>query len=1007
MQLNANTPSQATIQPTGGEPLAPDVRANLERSFGVDLRSVRVHTDERAQNTARRMDARAFTLGANIFLGRGERPSDLRLLAHEVAHVVQQRSVPTVQRWSFSGGDRYEREAQQASAAAVQHQSFAVRERTTPRPQRLGISDALDYFADAANNIPGFSMLTFVLGFNPINMRSVERNATNLFRAIIGFLPGGNLIFQALQRHGIIDQVGGWLQQQLATLGLAASSLRQALDRFLDSLGWSDIFDLGGVWDRAKRIFTEPIDRIISFLGGVVSDILRFIRDAILRPVARLAEGTRAYDLMRLILGQDPITGDPYPRTAENMIGGFMRLIGQEEKWQHLQQSGAIPRAWAWFQQQVSTLLGFVRQIPQLFVQLWESLQISDLLDIGGAFNKVRDIFGGFVSSFISWAGEAALQIMLFIFEVLAPGALPVLRRAAAVIRTIISDPIRFVGNLVRAGLRGFQQFRDNIRTHLINGLVGWLTGALSGAGLQLPSRWDLRGILSLVLQILGLTWQNIRQKLVRVLGETTVTVLERTFDIVVTLVREGPLAAWQKILENLSNLQETIFSGIREWVIRTIVGQAVIRIVSMLNPAGAVIQAIIAIYNTIMFFRERLQQIIQVAEAFFNSIAEIANGAIGAAANYVERTMARLVPVVISFLARLIGLGGISDTIRNIIARIRAPIDRALDRVVEWIAAQARRLGRAVAGAARGVIGWWRQRRSFRGADGATHALYFTGEGAAARVTVASEPMPVEQFLDSIRTNPDYQTPPKPALIQQVRQQVDAIRRAQALPAAQQAQAEQQINAAFTALGPLLAQLVGSTQFATEDHPLPLAYPKRRWSAYPTIYVGPRASNRITQADLAAGNVAAIQAQLTAAERTAWAARGNAIEAYRPTQRRALPGGDTIGIDGNYRTEPGKKIRLVPQSTQGGGLINSALSPFGYRARSENMDGDHVIEMQLGGPNILPNLWPLEAGENRSSGSTIASMTFTKPDGTRIAMEALKNRARSVPTWLIITGTR
>ncbi|NTU64346.1 MAG: DUF4157 domain-containing protein, partial [Chloroflexi bacterium] len=511
VQLNANTPSQATIQPTGGEPLAPDVRANLERSFGVDLRSVRVHTDERAQNTARRMDARAFTLGTNIFLGRGERPSDLRLLAHEVAHVVQQRSAPAVQRWSFAGGDRYEREAHQASAAAVQHQSFVVRERTTPRPQRLGISDALDYFADVANNIPGFSMLTFVLGFNPINMRSVERNATNLFRAIIGFLPGGNLIFQALQRHGIIDQVGGWLQQQLNTLGMAASSLRQALDRFLDSLGWSDIFDLGGVWDRAKRIFTEPIDRIISFLGGVVSDILRFIRDAILRPVARLAEGTRAYDLMRLILGQDPITGDPYPRTAENMIGGFMRLIGQEEKWQYLQQSRAIPRAWAWFQQQLATLLGFVRQVPQLFVRLWQSLQISDLLDIGGAFNKIRSIFGGFVSNFITWAGNAALQILMFIFEVLAPGAMPILRRAAAVFRTIISDPIRFVGNLVRAGVQGFRQFSGNIRTHLVNGLVGWLTGALSGAGLTLPATWDLRGILSLVLQILGLTWQNIR----------------------------------------------------------------------------------------------------------------------------------------------------------------------------------------------------------------------------------------------------------------------------------------------------------------------------------------------------------------------------------------------------------------------------------------------------------------------------------------------------------------
>ena len=111
-------------------------------------------------------------------------------------------------------------------------------------------------------------------------------------------------------------------------------------------------------------------------------------------------------------------------------------------------------------------------------------------------------------------------------------------------------------------------------------------------------------------------------------------------------------------------------------------------------------IQAIIAIYDTIIFFRDRLQQIRQVAESFFNSIAEIAAGNIGAAANRVEQTMGRLVPVVIGFLAGLLRLGGISGEIRNIIARLRAPIDRALDRVVDWIRVQAQTLiQRAVGG--------------------------------------------------------------------------------------------------------------------------------------------------------------------------------------------------------------------------------------------------------------------------------------------------------------------
>jgi len=204
-----------------------------------------------------------------------------------------------------------------------------------------------------------------------------------------------------------------------------------------------------------------------------------------------------------------------------------------------------------------------------------------------------------------------------------------------------------------------------------------------------------------------------------------------------------------------------------------------------------------------------------------------------------------------------------------------------------------------------------------------------------------------------------------------------------------------------------LLAQLVSGDEFATESHPLPMAYPKRRWSAYPPIYVGPLATKRIPQSDLKDGNIAAIRALLSAPERAAWQQRSNAIVACNPAATTTLLTGKTIGIAALYRVEPGKKIKLMPQNTQGGGLINATLQPFGYRALSEGLDGDHIVERQLGGPNTLPNLWPLQKGENRSSGSTIASMSFIHPDGSRISMDALKNRARSgTDVWFVVTGT-
>jgi hypothetical protein len=77
-----------------GRPLPDGVRAPLEGLLGADLPEVRVHADARADQLARVLGARAFTTGREIFFRRGEyRPSTQagqRLLAHELAHTVQQ-----------------------------------------------------------------------------------------------------------------------------------------------------------------------------------------------------------------------------------------------------------------------------------------------------------------------------------------------------------------------------------------------------------------------------------------------------------------------------------------------------------------------------------------------------------------------------------------------------------------------------------------------------------------------------------------------------------------------------------------------------------------------------------------------------------------------------------------------------------------------------------------------------------------------------------------------------
>jgi hypothetical protein len=78
-----------------GKPLPKSVRAFFEPRFGYDFSEVRIHTDACAVETAHAVNSKAFTTGRNVVFGAGQYSPDTsegkKLLAHELAHVVQQK----------------------------------------------------------------------------------------------------------------------------------------------------------------------------------------------------------------------------------------------------------------------------------------------------------------------------------------------------------------------------------------------------------------------------------------------------------------------------------------------------------------------------------------------------------------------------------------------------------------------------------------------------------------------------------------------------------------------------------------------------------------------------------------------------------------------------------------------------------------------------------------------------------------------------------------------------
>src|SRR5262249_29965020 len=78
-----------------GQPLDAGTRAFMEPRFGHDFSQVRIHADERAAESARAVNALAYTVGRDVVFGEGRyepgTSEGRRLLAHELTHVVQQQ----------------------------------------------------------------------------------------------------------------------------------------------------------------------------------------------------------------------------------------------------------------------------------------------------------------------------------------------------------------------------------------------------------------------------------------------------------------------------------------------------------------------------------------------------------------------------------------------------------------------------------------------------------------------------------------------------------------------------------------------------------------------------------------------------------------------------------------------------------------------------------------------------------------------------------------------------
>ena len=810
--------------PGGGAPLDAAVRARVEPHLGVDLGRVRVRRDPAAAAAARDLHARAFTSGPTIFLAAESSPTDVALMAHEAAHVAQQASEPAAR-------------------------TTLMRDATDFLPD-ISVDDLvpdwiLDAVRDAIRLTPGYLLLTYVTGTDPLTGERVTAGPAELVEKLLTYGPFGPAVGTVLEAIDVLGEVFTFLMEGLEAHGLTFARIERDIDAAWDELSvtngvagnvaivrrYVDAFlrdvlafveaivelvldvvrravvevvaslleasALSPVWSLTTKVLRyDPLRgveveastaeiiadflrligeeerlaqmeergtlqatadwldtqllvfsglvielgmlyldawaaiqpqnlpdllmnlealaaRALDLVAGVgafattvILTILELIKDALLEWLGEVAESVPGFHMLTVILEENPFTGEPVPRTAENLIRGFISLLpGGDAMYDQLAESGVIADAAARIEGAMASLGITLELVTGIFLGIWNTLTLDDLLDPVGAFMRVLGLFGEPLARLVQFVGVVievvvtlVLRLMNFPTELLGS----VISNTLSAIADIRRDPVGFLLNMMEALKAGFTAFFDNILKYLLDGLVSWLFRGLGQLGITLPADFSLGSILDLIFQVLGLTVEHLWEKLAEHIGAERVAMIRDAIDtltgvwsFIVDVQREGLPAIWRYVQDQLSSLWQTLLQTAMEWVMTQIITSGTIKLLSFLDPTFimSVVNGCIALFNAVQAAIEYLRDMLEILNLFVGTLAQVAAGNLAPGVEMIEAGLAAVVPVAIGFLAYLLGIDDVPRRIADVVRGVRETIDRALD----WLIEQALRLGGAV----------------------------------------------------------------------------------------------------------------------------------------------------------------------------------------------------------------------------------------------------------------------------------------------------------------------
>ena len=282
----------------------------------------------------------------------------------------------------------------------------------------------IDKVVDFVREIPGYTLLSYILGHDPITRVKVNKTPLTLLNAVLDIIPiGGDMVKWVLDYFLATNPVANWLFDSVKRFTDLISGVKSRFTNFWNKLTISDAGDPERVINDVANLFRSIVTEVVSFVGEVGKEFLIMVKDIALTNVVSFVKKyfPDAYDLLIVILGEDPVSKQPVDRNGTNILNAALKALGERgaQIKRQMTENGIFEKCVGWIDRSINLVLSLVSDVGNIFDTIWKAISFESLFHPIETFTEIAEAFTTPIDRIIQFMTDAMKELVAILREAL------------------------------------------------------------------------------------------------------------------------------------------------------------------------------------------------------------------------------------------------------------------------------------------------------------------------------------------------------------------------------------------------------------------------------------------------------------------------------------------------------------------------------------------------------------------------------------------------------------